>query len=70
MIEDLLDTATANIQDIADESGISYDTLWAWKSGRRNPTPENLLRLADVVERRGARLAKLAERLRKAAETG
>ena len=52
----------------ADDAGVSYDTLWAWKVGRRNPSPGNLARLAEALERRGGDLTALAEELRKAAE--
>jgi transcriptional regulator with XRE-family HTH domain len=65
MIDKALDKATGSLQTIADDAGISYDTLWAWKTGRRNPTPENLARLADALDRRGGELVKLAEALRK-----
>jgi transcriptional regulator with XRE-family HTH domain len=67
MIDRALDTATVSLQTIADETGLSYDTLWAWKNGRRNPSPENLAALADALGRRGGELARLAEELRKAA---
>ncbi len=32
-----------------------------------NPTPENLARLADALEKRGGELSRLAARLREAA---
>ena len=66
MIERALDIATANLQEIADAAGISYDTLWAWKTGRRNPSPQNLAALADTLERRGVDLAESARQLREA----
>jgi transcriptional regulator with XRE-family HTH domain len=68
MVSDTLELATASLQEIADEAGISYDTLWAWSNGRRNPTAENLHRLADAIERRSDRLRKLAGELRTAAD--
>lgn len=67
MIERALDVATGTLQEIADAAGISYDTLWAWKTGRRNPTPENLQRLADVLEQRGREIEELSEEVRRAA---
>ena len=66
VIERALDIATGNIKEIADAAGISYATLWAWKVGRRNPTPENLAALADALERRGGELQVLAQELREA----
>ena len=67
MIERALDVATGNLEGIAADAGISYATLWAWKAGRRNPSPENLAALADALERRGARLQALAKELQRAA---
>ncbi len=68
MIERALDIATGNLKEIADAAGISYATLWAWKAGRRNPTPENLAALANALERRGGELRELAKELRQMTE--
>ena len=68
MIDEALEAATGSLQEIADDAGVSHDTLWAWKTGRRNPSPENLARLADAIDRRGGVLQTLAEDHRKAAE--
>jgi transcriptional regulator with XRE-family HTH domain len=67
MIAKALDVTTGDLRELAAEVGVSYDTLWAWKSGRRNPSPENLARLADALHRRGGELQALAEELRKEA---
>ena len=67
MIQEALKVATGSLQEIAEAAGVSYDTLWAWSNGRRNPTPENLAKLADALERRGGELVKLADALRKEA---
>ena len=66
ILSDALDAATGNLEAIAEDAGISYDTLWAWKNGRRNPSPENLAKLADALERRGGELTELAKKLRDA----
>ena len=68
MIELALDGATTSLEDIAAATGVTYNTLYAWKTGRRNPSPENLARLADALERRGGDLQALADDLRKAAK--
>ena len=47
--------------------GVSYASLKAWIDGRRNPTPQNLRRLAAVLERRGGELLELADGLRREA---
>ena len=67
MIERALDGATWSMEEIASAAGISVDSLYAWKVGRRNPTPENVAALADALERRGGELTKLAEALRREA---
>ena len=67
MIDRALDGATASLEEIAEAAGVTYNTLYAWKTGRRNPTPENIARLAAALERRGGDLQTLAEELRKAA---
>lgn len=68
MIEKVLERATASLEEIAEEAGVTYNTLYGWKAGRRNPTPENLAKLADALERRSTELAELAEKLRQEAE--
>jgi len=52
---------------LARDSGLNEGTLWAWLNGRRTPGPESLLKLADGLEKRGSRLAALAQELRKEA---
>lgn len=66
MIDRALEGATTSLEDIAAAAGITYNTLHAWKTGRRNPSPENLAKLADAIERRGGELQALAEELRRA----
>lgn len=67
MIGRALDGAAGSLGEIAADAGVSYDTLYAWKTGRRNPTPENLARLAEALDRRGEELRDLARELREAA---
>ena len=54
------------VDELAAEVGVSRATLYAWRNGKRNPTPENLARLADALERRGGELSELAAKLREA----
>ena len=70
VIDQALERAAASVDEIAREIGVTYNTLYAWRTGRRTPTPENLARLADALERRGSELAKLADQLRKEATDG
>ena len=66
MIAQALQRSATSLQSLADEVGVSYDSLRAWATGRRNPSPENLARLADALERRGGELSELAQKLREA----
>lgn len=68
MIDKALDGATASLEDIARSAGVTYNTLYQWKTGRRNPTPENLKRLADAVRGRSDELRELADEIQAAAD--
>jgi len=67
MMEQVFNRAVPNVDAFAEEVGVSRATLYAWRNGKRNPTPENLAKLADAIERRGGELQALADELRKAA---
>jgi transcriptional regulator with XRE-family HTH domain len=54
--------------DLARDAGVSDNALRSWLTGRRVPEPESLIRLAEGLERRAARLTNLAEALREAAK--
>lgn len=70
MIAEAVERAPASLEEIAEEAGVSRHSLYLWARGKRNPTPENLARLADALEKRGGELTELAEELREAAEEG
>jgi hypothetical protein len=55
---------SGRLESLAAEAGVSYHTLYAWGTGRRNVSTTQLGRLADAVERRAAVLNALAEELR------
>jgi hypothetical protein len=55
---------SGRLESLAAETGVSYHTLYAWGTGRRNVSHAQLSRLADAVERRAAVLTALAEELR------
>jgi transcriptional regulator with XRE-family HTH domain len=63
MIEQALEASTGGLEALAAEVGVSYETLWAWRNGRRTPSPENRLRLAEALARRGANLLELAAKI-------
>lgn len=62
-----LDLSTGGLERLAEETGISYNTLWSWRQGRRNPSPENLVKLAVALRHRSGELAALADSLEQAA---
>ena len=68
MIEQVLARAVPSVDAFANEVGVSRATLYAWRNGKRNPSPENLAKLAAVLERRGGELQALATELRAATE--
>lgn len=67
LIDRILDTATLSVQELGDETGISRHTLWAWAAGRRNPSRENLEKLATALEERGSEILREASNLWEAA---
>lgn len=56
------------MRQLAEDSGLSYDVLRSWRSGRRRPGRRSILRLADGVHRRGERLIELAALLRQSVD--
>lgn len=68
IIKQVMAAAVPNVDSFAEDVGVSRATLYAWRNGKRNPTPENLTRLADALERRGGELVELADALRQEAD--
>jgi transcriptional regulator with XRE-family HTH domain len=68
LIQRALEEGPFSIRALAEDAGISYDSLYSWARGRRTPKPENLRQVADGFDRRAERLKELAEELRKAAK--
>jgi len=77
----VLALAVPNVDDFAAEVGVSRGTLYLWRKGRRNPSPENLANLANALDRAvansrsslsssGARRGRGRGRRRKAGGTG
>ena len=63
MVGEVLSLAVPNVDAFAEEVGVTRGTLYLWKNGKRNPTPENVTRLASALRARGGRLLELAEEL-------
>ena len=68
LIEEATNVAAISIDGLAEAAGISPHSIWAWIAGRRSPRDDSVLKLADELETRSAKLADLDRRLRKAAE--
>jgi transcriptional regulator with XRE-family HTH domain len=52
------------MRQLAADSGLSYDVLRSWRSGRRRPSRASARRLAEGLERRSEQLRELARELR------
>jgi hypothetical protein len=63
-IERALAEGPFTIQQLAEESGISYDTLYSWVRRRRMPRSENVRQLASGLEKRADLLREIAEDLK------
>lgn len=55
------------MRQLAADSGLSYDVLRSWRSGRRRPSRASVQRLAQGLEQRGQQLLRLSEELRESA---
>jgi transcriptional regulator with XRE-family HTH domain len=64
LIQRILNEAPFSMRQLAEESGISYDSIRSWATDRRTPRIESLRLLADALERRGTHLHRIAEELR------
>jgi transcriptional regulator with XRE-family HTH domain len=69
VIERALSEGPFTIQQLAEEAGISYDTLYSWVKRRRVPRPENVRQLAHGLEKRADLLREIAEDLNDAIES-
>jgi transcriptional regulator with XRE-family HTH domain len=69
-IRRVLREAPFAMRQLAADSGLSYDVLRSWRSGRRRPSRQSAQRLAAGLERRGEQLLTLARELREEAGGG
>ena len=67
LIQRILREVPFSMRQIAEEAGVSYDAVRSWATERRTPRTENLVQLADAIERRSQEMHTLADALRKAA---
>lgn len=68
IIQRALTDGPFSMNEIARETGLSYDALRSWATGRRTPRAKNLAKLADYLERHGKKLQDFAEDIRKLTE--
>jgi len=64
MVRRALREAPFALRQLAAESGLSYDVLRSWRSGRRRPSRASIRRLADGLASRTASLDALVGELR------
>lgn len=67
LIRRALEEGPFSMQQLAEDAGVSYDTLYSWARGRRAPQPEGIRQLAEGLRRRRDMLDALAEELDQAA---
>lgn len=67
LVRRALTTAPFTTRALSEESGLSYDLLRSWRSGRRQATSTSARRLASGLEARGRELLALAKEIRKEA---
>ena len=53
------------MRQLASDSGLSYDVLRSWRSGRRRPNPDSVRKLAEGLARRSDALRDLARDLKR-----
>jgi len=64
----VLAAISPDLSKVADDMGVSYNTVMSWQMGRRAPGPENLRRLAAIADRGADNLRGLAVELRRAVD--
>ncbi len=67
LVRRALASAPFTTRALSEESGLSYDLLRSWRSGRRQATSASARRLATGLEARGRELLALAKEIRKEA---
>jgi ribosome-binding protein aMBF1 (putative translation factor) len=68
MVREALRDAPFAMRQLAAESGLSYDVLRSWRSGRRHPNKDSVRRLAEGLNGRAERLQQLSRELRDTVE--
>lgn len=64
MVRQVLGEGPFTLRDLAEEARINYGTIRAWKIGKGQPRVENLIQIADALERKANQLSHHADLLR------
>jgi transcriptional regulator with XRE-family HTH domain len=70
LIQRVLKEAPFSMRQLAEEAGVGYALVRAWRIGRRAPLPETLRDVAAALRKRGDTLARLADELDREAGVG
>ncbi len=63
LVTHLLTLLAPTLRGVAEQQGVSHDTVRAWKLGRRTPSRENLAKLAAIAEQHSAALSDVAQQI-------
>lgn len=63
LIVEALDAVQGNLQELAEECGVSYHTLRSWRQNQRTPGEDKRRRLATALRRRAIQLHHIATQL-------
>ena len=63
LVTQLLTLLAPSLRGVAQQHGVSHDTVRAWKLGRRTPSRENLAKLATIAKQHGAALSEIAQQI-------
>ena len=67
-IQRVLKEAPFSMRQLAEDAGVGYSLVRAWRIGRRTPGSDTLRKIAAALEQRGASLREYAEQLRALAD--
>lgn len=62
-LKQVLHEAPFSLRQLADEAGVSYDSMRAWAIRRRNPRQSSIASLSAALRRRGNLLIDLSDQL-------
>lgn len=62
-IQRVLKEAPFSMRQLAEDAGVGYSLVRAWRIGRRAPLPATCRKVAAALRRRAALLQKLADQL-------